>query len=74
MKCGAERHADPDQSSAGRGTLNQERPGIGGTDALMLVVYHPDAGSIDAEKPALLASADLPPVPRPTTNRNPDGR
>ncbi|MEU8233364.1 hypothetical protein AB0C12_27610 [Actinoplanes sp. NPDC048967] len=41
-------------------TLNRERLGIGGTDALMLVVYHPDAGSSDADKLALLASADLP--------------
>ncbi|MEU8610676.1 helix-turn-helix transcriptional regulator [Actinoplanes sp. NPDC048791] len=40
--------------------LNRERLGIGGTDALMLVVYHPDAGSSDADKLALLASADLP--------------
>ncbi|MGW4948497.1 helix-turn-helix domain-containing protein [Actinoplanes sp. NPDC004185] len=41
-------------------TLNRERLAIAGTDALMLVVYHPDAGSSDAEKLALLASADLP--------------
>ena len=41
-------------------TLNRERLGIGGTDSLMLVVYHPDAGSSDADKLALLASADLP--------------
>ncbi|MEV6305351.1 helix-turn-helix transcriptional regulator [Actinoplanes sp. NPDC051861] len=38
-------------------TLNRERLSIGGTDALMLVVFHPDAGSADAEKLALLASA-----------------
>jgi transcriptional regulator with XRE-family HTH domain len=41
-------------------TLNRERLGIGGTDTLMLIVLHPDAGSGDAEKLALLASADLP--------------
>ena len=29
-------------------------------DDLMLVVFHPDAGSSDADKLALLASADLP--------------
>lgn len=40
--------------------LNRERLSIGGTDGLMLVVFHPDAGSIDAEKLALLASAVLP--------------
>jgi transcriptional regulator with XRE-family HTH domain len=50
-------------------TLNRERLSIGGTDGLMLVVYHPDAGSGDADKLALLASAGLPtaargPVPR----------
>jgi len=36
-------------------TLNQERLAIAGADGLMLVVYHPDAGSGDAEKLALLA-------------------
>ena len=38
-------------------TLNRERLGINGTDGLMLVIYHPDAGSDHAEKLALLASA-----------------
>jgi transcriptional regulator with XRE-family HTH domain len=41
-------------------TLNRERMSIGGTDGLMLIVFHPDAGSSDADKLALLASADLP--------------
>jgi transcriptional regulator with XRE-family HTH domain len=41
-------------------TLNRERLSINGTDSLMLVVFHPDAGSSDAEKLSLLASADLP--------------
>ena len=41
-------------------TLNRERLSIAGTDALMLVVYHPDTGSSNAEKLALLASAGLP--------------
>ncbi len=41
-------------------TLNRERLAINGTDDLMLVVYHPDAGSSAAEKLALLASAALP--------------
>lgn len=41
-------------------TLNRERLGIGGAEGMMLVVYHPDAGSVDAEKLALLASAALP--------------
>jgi hypothetical protein len=33
---------------------------IGGAEDLMLVIYHADAGSGDAEKLALLASAALP--------------
>jgi transcriptional regulator with XRE-family HTH domain len=41
-------------------TLNRERLAINGTDDLVLVVYHPDAGSPDADKLALLASAGLP--------------
>ncbi|MFI5907891.1 helix-turn-helix transcriptional regulator [Dactylosporangium sp. NPDC051541] len=41
-------------------TLNRERLSIGGTESLMLVVYHPDPGSPDAEKLALLASANTP--------------
>jgi len=44
----------------GEMTLNRERLTINGTDGLMLVVYHPDAGSSDADKLALLASAALP--------------
>jgi len=40
--------------------LNRERLTVGGTDSLMLVVYHPDAGSSNAEKLALLASVGLP--------------
>lgn len=42
-------------------TLNRERLAINGADGLMLVVYHPDAGSTDADKLALLTSAALPP-------------
>ena len=44
----------------GEMTLNRERMAISGTDSLMLVVYHPDAGSDNADKLALLASAGLP--------------
>ncbi|GAA0492935.1 transcriptional regulator [Paractinoplanes deccanensis] len=46
-------------------TLNRERLAINGTDGLMLVVFHPDAGSADAEKLALLASAGLPTAAAP---------
>jgi hypothetical protein len=40
--------------------LNREKLLVGGTDNIMLVIYHPDAGSDAAEKLALLASAVLP--------------
>ncbi|WP_328701345.1 helix-turn-helix transcriptional regulator [Amycolatopsis pittospori] len=46
-----------DHPRVGELTLNRERLGIGGTEGLMLVVFHPDAGSADAEKLDLLASA-----------------
>lgn len=41
-------------------TLNRERLAIDGADGLMLIVYHPDSGSADADKLALLLSAALP--------------
>ncbi|WBQ02002.1 helix-turn-helix domain-containing protein [Kribbella sp. CA-293567] len=41
-------------------TLNRERLSIDGAEDLKLVVYHADAGSSDADKLALLASAELP--------------
>lgn len=41
-------------------TLNRERLAIDGADGLMLIVYHPDFGSADADKLALLLSAALP--------------
>ena len=41
-------------------TLNREAMTIGGTNGLTLVVYHPDRGSADEDKLAVLASADLP--------------
>lgn len=47
--------------------LNREKLDIGGTAGQMLVIYHPDAGTGNADKLALLASATLPPaVPRDT--------
>lgn len=48
-----------DHPQVGALTLNRERLSIAGTDNLMLVVFHPDAGSADAEKLAMLASADM---------------
>ena len=41
----------------GEFALNRERMSIAGADGLMLVVFHPEAGSADAEKLALLGSA-----------------
>lgn len=49
-----------DHPQVGELVLNRERLSIAGTEGLMLVVYHPDAGSGNAEKLALLASAGLP--------------
>ena len=40
--------------------LNRERLSIAGADGLMLVVFHPDAGSSDADKLTLLGSAAAP--------------
>jgi transcriptional regulator with XRE-family HTH domain len=42
--------------------LNRERLAIGGAESLHLVVYHPDAGTGDAERLALLASAAASPA------------
>lgn len=44
----------------GEMTLKQKRLATNGTEDLMLVVYHPNADSSDAEKLALVASAALP--------------
>lgn len=49
-----------DHPQIGEVTLNRERLSISGAEGLMLVVLHPDASSSDAEKLAVLASADLP--------------
>ncbi|MCZ2814451.1 MULTISPECIES: helix-turn-helix domain-containing protein [unclassified Modestobacter] len=49
-----------DHPQVGEMTLNRERLAVNGTDHLMLVVYHPDAGSEAAEKLSLLASAAQP--------------
>ncbi|MGW6282121.1 helix-turn-helix domain-containing protein [Kribbella sp. NPDC055071] len=40
-------------------TLNREKLLVSGTDGIMLVVYHPEAGTTDADKLTLLASATL---------------
>lgn len=49
-----------DHPVVGALALNRERMSIDGAESLMLVVFHPDAGSPDADKLALLASAAAP--------------
>jgi transcriptional regulator with XRE-family HTH domain len=49
-----------DHPQVGELVLNRERLSIAGAETLMLVVYHADAGSSDAEKLALLGSVGLP--------------
>jgi transcriptional regulator with XRE-family HTH domain len=44
-------------------TLNREKLAIGDVEGMMLVIYHADAGSTDAEKLALLGSASAPVAP-----------
>ena len=46
-----------DHPSVGKLTLHREKLHISDTDGVMLVVYHPDAGTADAEKLAVLGSA-----------------
>jgi transcriptional regulator with XRE-family HTH domain len=51
-----------DHPQVGELILNRERMSINGTDGLMLVVYHPDSGTSNAEKLSLLASIGASPV------------
>jgi transcriptional regulator with XRE-family HTH domain len=51
-----------DHPQVGELRLNREKLSVGGTDGIMLVVYHADAGTDDAEKLALLGSAALTPA------------
>ncbi|MFI2206097.1 helix-turn-helix domain-containing protein [Streptomyces sp. NPDC020192] len=46
-------------------TLDREKLLLNGTNAMMLVIYHPQPGSDSAEKLSLLASASLPPASAP---------
>ena len=49
--------------------LNREKLDIGGTAGQMLVIYHPDAGTGNADKLALLASASRAPAAPPGRHR-----
>ena len=53
---------DIDHPQVGGLRLNWERLAIGGTAGQMLVIYHPDAGTDNADKLALLASVTQTPV------------
>ncbi|WP_307789552.1 helix-turn-helix domain-containing protein [Mycolicibacterium baixiangningiae] len=48
-----------DHPQIGEMRLNRERLAISGADGIYLVIYHPEAGSEDADKLALLASSAL---------------
>lgn len=51
-----------DHPQVGELRLNREKLGISGTEGQMLAIYHPDPGTDNAEKLALLASAMLTPA------------
>jgi transcriptional regulator with XRE-family HTH domain len=54
--------------------LNREKLAVGGADRIMLVIYHPDAGSDAAEKLALLGAAAAEPAAGPSRAAPPSGR
>ncbi|UOZ06026.1 helix-turn-helix domain-containing protein [Amycolatopsis sp. WQ 127309] len=61
-----------DHPQVGEIVVNREKLAIPGTEGMMLVVYHADAGTENAEKLALLASASLSPVaPKDRETRSP---
>jgi transcriptional regulator with XRE-family HTH domain len=51
-----------DHPQVGEMRLHRERLAISGTDGITLVIYHPEAGSPDAEKLALLGSSAFTPA------------
>ena len=56
-----------DHPQVGELTLNREKLAIGGSAGQLLVVYHPDCGTDNAENLSLLASCQVDlPVPAPT--------
>ncbi len=66
---GAAMHVDHPQ--VGELRLNREKLNISGTEGQMLAIYHPDPGSDNADKLALLASAMLTPAPSQDTTASP---
>jgi transcriptional regulator with XRE-family HTH domain len=69
---GAPMHVDHPQ--VGELRLNREKLSIGGTAGQMLVIYHPDPGTDNADKLALLASAMLTPAAPQDTTANEQAR
>ena len=63
-----------DHPQVGELTLNREKLEIGGTAGQMLVIYHADAGSANAEKLSLLASYQAEPEPPATAAPAPADR
>jgi transcriptional regulator with XRE-family HTH domain len=62
-----------DHPQVGELHLNREKLMISGTDGIMLVIYHPDAGTDSADKLALLASATMAPAARLSPIAGSDG-
>src|SRR5260221_4988080 len=61
-----------DHPQVGELRLNREKLVIGGTAGPMLVIYHPDPGTDNADKLSLLASAmQTPAAPQGTTASEP---
>jgi len=56
-----------DHPQLGNLRLNREKLSVGGTDGIMLVIYHPEPGTDDADKLALLGSTTLAPAEPPDT-------
>jgi transcriptional regulator with XRE-family HTH domain len=54
--------------------LHREQLSISGAEGLMMIVYYPEAGSADADKLTVLASADLPMVDAEKEFRRPISR
>jgi transcriptional regulator with XRE-family HTH domain len=63
-----------DHPQVGELRLNREKLFIGGTEGMMLVMYHPDPDTDDADKLALLASATMTPTEPRATNPSEQGR
>jgi hypothetical protein len=59
-----------DHPQVGELHLNREKLLVGGTEGIVLAVYHPDPGTDNADKLALLGSAMLTPATPHSTTAN----